>query len=296
MIYTMNIHVTKINAFAPSFSGGNPAGVVIHPPEHLRDEQMKRICQQLSVSETAFVFPSDKADYTLRFFSPETEVALCGHATIAAFHKIAWSQMQPSESSVTLTQQTNAGILPVHLYFSDGKCTRVMMTQATPQVEQLSLDYDVIATALGVTSDQIDTSLPPQRVSTGLFTLPVCISSLQVLRRITPDYQLVKKICNQQGVGSMHVFSFETIETDSVYHARNFAPVYGINEDPVTGTANGATCWYLRVNNIITGSNFMCEQGDVLNRSGRVLVAINDNHVKVGGQAKQVAEYDIEVD
>ncbi|MFW6119982.1 MAG: PhzF family phenazine biosynthesis protein, partial [Petrotogales bacterium] len=80
--------VKKVNAFTDLIYGGNPAGVVLNPP-WLKNEQMKQVTKKLAVSETAFVFPSRKAEFKLRFFSPELEVDLCGHATIATFFTLA---------------------------------------------------------------------------------------------------------------------------------------------------------------------------------------------------------------
>ena len=80
----MKIVVIKVNAFTESINGGNPAGVVLNSPE-LTEKQMAYITKQIEVSETAFVFPSKKADYKIRFFTSEIEVDLCGHATIATF-------------------------------------------------------------------------------------------------------------------------------------------------------------------------------------------------------------------
>ena len=87
----MKINIDIINAFSELIKGGNPAGVVLNSP-NLTDNQMKKICKNLNVSETSFVFPSDIADYDVRFFSPETEVELCGHATIATFFSMAISR------------------------------------------------------------------------------------------------------------------------------------------------------------------------------------------------------------
>jgi PhzF family phenazine biosynthesis protein len=86
------------------------------------------------------------------------------------------------------------------------------------------------------------------------------------------------------------VFTFETIEPESAYHARNFAPVYGINEDPVTGTANGAVSNYLKKHHLINDKKIICEQGDIIGRPGRVIVEIDENTVRVGGCATIVEE------
>ena len=111
----MKINVKKVNAFTESIEGGNPAGVVLDSPD-LTDEQMKHVSKVLSVSETAFVFPSKKADYKIRFFSPEVEVDLCGHATIATFFTMALEGVFSRDINTVVTQETKSGVLPVHLF------------------------------------------------------------------------------------------------------------------------------------------------------------------------------------
>jgi len=63
----MRLRVKRVNAFTESLDGGNPAGVLLNSPE-LTDDQMARITKELAVSETAFVFPSDKADFKNIFY------------------------------------------------------------------------------------------------------------------------------------------------------------------------------------------------------------------------------------
>ena len=282
----MKVRIKKVNAFTDSIKGGNPAGVVLNSPD-LTDKQMAYVSKMLKVSETAFVFPSSKADFNLRFFTPEIEVDLCGHATIATFFTMALEDFFPDKINKIVVQETKAGVFPVNINFTeDGNISRVMMTH-------IHLDILKIADSLKISRENINDSLPKQIVSTGLFTLPICIKSFDVLKKIKPDFNKIKKICNDLGIGSFHLFTFETIEHASVYHARNFAPVYGVDEDPVTGTANGAVCSYLIKNRIVQENNLLCEQGDVIGRPGRVFVEINKNIVKVGGRAVVVGEKEI---
>jgi PhzF family phenazine biosynthesis protein len=286
----MIVKVKKVNGFTDSINGGNPAGVVFNTPD-LTDEQMAYITKKLAVSETAFVFPSKKADYKLRFFTPEIEVDLCGHGTIATFFTMGLMKMI-SKSSI-VTQETKAGILPVEFLFSDNVLDKVMMAQGKPVLKDIYLDILKVADSLNISPDEIDSSLPTQIVSTGVFTLPVCIKSYDVLKYMNPDFDKIKNICNEICAGSFHVFTFETLGPKSAYHARNFAPVYAVNEDPTTGTANGAVCSYLLKNNIISNNHLVCEQGDIIGRPGRVFVEIENNVVRVGGRAKIVEEIDI---
>jgi PhzF family phenazine biosynthesis protein len=294
VIIPMMVHTYKIHAFTTSPSGGNPAGVVLDA-QGLTSDQMKHISSKLQVSETAFIFPSEKADLKTRFFSPTTEVDLCGHATIALFTLLGATRYHHQEGTYQVTQETNAGILPVKLIYHKGSCTTVMMTQQAPDHEQAFTDRFSLAHTLGIPEQNIDDSLPWERVSTGLFTLPVCVTSLKVLESIRPNPQKIRTLCQKLKVGSLHVYSFDTYEPASVYHARNFAPIYGILEDPVTGTANGAVCSYLHRYRQTPGTKLICEQGDIIGRPGRVHVDIQNDQVQVGGSAVIQQEKEVKI-
>lgn len=80
----MKINAYTLNSFAKTKEGGNPAGVVTNA-DSLSEEEMRKIAAVLGFSETAFVLKSNAADFKVRFFTPNEEVDLCGHATIATF-------------------------------------------------------------------------------------------------------------------------------------------------------------------------------------------------------------------
>jgi PhzF family phenazine biosynthesis protein len=198
------------------------------------------------------------------------------------------------KEKVVVTQETKAGVFPVSIEFtSDGDVARVMMAQDKPVLKDIYLDISEIANSLRIKADEIDDSFPVQKASTGLFTLPICVKSFNILKSMEPDFLKIKNICKKLGVGSFHVFTFDTLEPSSLYHVRNFPPLYGVNEDPVTGTANGAVCSYLLKNNIIQKTEMVCEQGDVIGRSGRVFVEIKDDNVQVGGRAVVAEEREL---
>ena len=218
----MKVKVKKVNAFTDSINGGNPAGVVLNSPD-LTDKQMAFISKTLKVSETAFVFPSRNADFKLRFFTPEVEVDLCGHATIATFFTMALEDYFPDKINKIVTQETKAGILPVNIDFTeDGSIGRVMMTQSKPIFKDIYLDILKIAESLKISKEEIDDSFPKQIVSTGLFTLPICIKSFNTLKKIKPDFKKIKKICNEINAGSFHLFTFEAIRTGFSLSCKKF--------------------------------------------------------------------------
>ena len=291
----MKIKILIVNAFSKSVNGGNPAGVVIDSPK-LSDEQMKFICKEINVSETAYIFPSSVADYDVRFFSPKIEVDLCGHATIASVYALLHNNYFHNNFLFSLTQNTNCGVLPIKIFYNKNRSIdKIMMIQKKPEFKDISLDVLEISNALDIPKTSIDNSLPSQIVSTGLYTLPICVKSFEIIEKINPDMNKIIKICNKYQVGSIHTFTFDAIDSKSIYHARNFAPLYGIIEDPVTGTANGAVCSYLFNNKIVNKKNMICEQGDIINRPGRVYVEIMDNEIRVGGKAIIVEEIDFRI-
>ena len=197
----MKIKAYKINAFTEKTNGGNPAGVVPNPPGGIKKDQMTLISRKLGVSETAFVFPSEKADCKTRFFSPRAEVALCGHATIATFYMMG--QKTPGAGEKVFYQETQVGVLPVSVIYKNKKISQVMMTQDHPTIKNISLDISSVADVLRINVEDIDTSLPSQVVSTGLYTLPICVKSLDVLKNITPNYEGVEGICKKINAGSV---------------------------------------------------------------------------------------------
>ena len=291
----MKLSAYTINAFTNQPTGGNPAGLVINPPP-LTDQQMQWITKHLNVSETAFITPSNHADYRIRFFAPDREVDLCGHATIATFYTLAAKKLLPQDKDIIhLTQETNVGILPIEITIKNRQPAKVMMIQATPVIQNISYSYKEIASILSIPSDEIDSSLPQQKVSTGLYTLPIKLTSLKSLKQIQPNYQKVKSFCITHDIGSWHLFTDETKEPTSLYHARNLAPLYGVNEDPVTGTANGAVTYFLYHHHFISTQKNICEQGDIIHHPGRVHVDLTDNQIKVGGIAYILNEKEITI-
>ncbi|MCI1693190.1 PhzF family phenazine biosynthesis protein [Aneurinibacillus aneurinilyticus] len=102
----MEIYVYTLHAFAKEKHGGNPAGVVLHA-DFMTEKEMQKVAHMIGFSETAFIQKSSQADYALRFFTPNSEVDLCGHATIATFH-LMLSQNAIRCGTYTLETKNNA--------------------------------------------------------------------------------------------------------------------------------------------------------------------------------------------
>lgn len=289
----MKIKAYKINAFAKTEEGGNPAGVVVNADE-LSENDMKKIAGILGLSETAFVMKSDVADYRVRFFTPTEEVDLCGHATIGAFSTLL---SRGFIKRGNYTQDTKAGVLNVEVM----EDSSIMMNQTKPSFFEV-LEKKEIADSLNISVDDMNEKLPVQIVSTGLRDIIVPIRSIEVLNGIKPNFKKVSEISKKFSAIGYHLFVLDSLY-NSTAHCRNLAPLYGIPEESATGTSNGALACYLLKNSQIKpeyAKNLSFEQGYSMNMPSEIMVSLsvenNEIHeVRVGGKALNLTEIEIEL-
>ena len=151
-----------VDAFTHKPFGGNPAGVVLLDNDFPPDSLMQQVAAELRYSETAFVRRDDASEFTVRYFTPCSEVDLCGHATIATFG-LLW-QLGKVGDEVCLNH-TLAGDLEVQA----GE--RVMMQMATPKMVGVVKDVERLCRIMQCAVP----SLPVEIISTGLpdIMLPV---------------------------------------------------------------------------------------------------------------------------
>src|SRR5688500_8841797 len=156
----------QVDAFTKQRFAGNPAGVVLDATG-LPDDEMQQIASELNNPETAFLFPAAGPDHDLRirYFTPTTEVPLCGHATIAAHYVRAVVNRLPSG---TVVQRGLAGDLPVELILDNGDY-HVTLTLAPPTFGPAlsTVQVDRLVDALGIPRDVLLAGAPPQIVGAG---------------------------------------------------------------------------------------------------------------------------------
>lgn len=278
----MKYSIKLVKAFTKDKDQGNPAGVILNADD-LSSIEMLKIAQDLGFSESAFVQKTKIADFKIRFFSPKEEVALCGHATIATFHAlIDWGVINnDSGNKVVKTFESQSGVLPVTIY-SDGF---IMMNQKEPIEYEVESSYDKIADLLGIDFREILQDSPIQAISTGSPKLMVPVKSRDVLFRVTPDLDGIKEYCKENRIKGFYPFTQDTINESSHFHARQFNPLAGIDEDPITGTAAGALGVYAKKYGLTSSNKIIIEQGYIMNKAGEIFVEVNDQDVNVGGYA-----------
>ena len=293
--------IYQVDSFTRTCFHGNPAGVV-PDADGLSEEQMQRIAREMNNSETAFIFPSNSPDYDVevRFFTPTTEVPICGHATVAAHYVYA---LENQFGSRRVRQKTKAGILPVDIIQS-GDDYSVVMTQGTPEVSE-DLGPEVrarIADALGISAHDICGEYPVAVSSTGHSKVMVPIYSNQLLHGLKPNLQKLTEISAQVGCNGYYVFTLNPGE-DILVHGRMFAPAIGIPEDPVTGNANGPLGAYLVYHHILQNPQDKCFdfsilQGEAVRRDGTMRVHVekeNDKPVLVQITGDAVVAFSAEI-
>ncbi len=290
-----NLEIYQVDAFTDTLFGGNPAGVVLDAAG-LTDDVMQKIAREMNLSETAFVWDnrqSEDGDFKVRFFTPLSEVDLCGHATIGTFWILAELGLISGDSTDTrVFQRTKAGLLPVDVQFGcEGGPSRVMMSQNPPEViaELTPGEIAELEVILGAPKGSItgfDGALP-QVVSTGLPDLITPVRSREALLSMRPNMQALTEFSDARKVISVHCFSLETVHPASTVHCRDFSPAVGVPEESATGTASGATGAYLVLNNLVDVSEpvtkIVCEQGHILKRPSVIHVEVASKSGKVDG-------------
>jgi len=275
----------QIDAFTNERFKGNPAAVIYS--DTLAEEQMQLIAREMNLSETAFISKSDNADYKLRWFTPAKEVDLCGHATIASLHYL--SETKKNELKKTLTFETRSGIL--NCSFDRDK---YLMQIPVPQLLEFTSCIEEVLSYLSINRTDVS-DLPFIILDNGY--LFIGVSSLNALWKLKPDFKSLKDLSiNKKEFFDIAVFTTETVDKGSSAHLRFFAPYHGIDEDPVTGSACGPLLLVLQrlglINDYRDDTKLIFEQGDVLNRKGRVTTIFNalNNKLIISGNAITMAK------
>jgi PhzF family phenazine biosynthesis protein len=271
--------VYQINSFTEEKFSGNPAGVVLNA-EGLTEPEMLLIARELKNSETAFIFPksnNDDYDVEVRFFTPTVEVPICGHATIAAHYVRAVENQLPLKN--ISRQKTKAGILPIEIVRNDNKI-KISMTQGKIDFEKIEKAFQLqILTALGLIEDDIIENFPIEIASTGHSKVMIGITSKTKLNLLKPNLSELARLSDLIHCNGYFVFTIDNQPHSFSTDGRMFAPAIGINEDPVTGNANGPLGAYLVKNKLVVYDNdvfsFTARQGEAMGRLGSMEVSVD---------------------
>ena len=254
----MKLTLYQVDAFTDHVFGGNPAAVCILE-DWLASSLMQQIAEENNLAETAFVVQRNSS-FEIRWFTPETEVDLCGHATLATAYVLF--------NHYGYTENTIRFISPRSGPLSVKKGLNGFMTMDFPTDDIVALQIDTkITKAIGLT---------PLRMIKGKTDYLLIYNSQQEIEVIQPNFHLLDQL-DCRGV----IVSSPGEQVDFV--SRFFAPKCGIPEDPVTGSAHTTMIPYwaktlgktkLRAKQLSKrGGELDCEyHGDRVNISGKAVL------------------------
>ena len=280
----MNLHtLEKLASFTSDPQGGNPAGVWIGEmlPE---PDEMQQIAAEVGFSETAFVAPRTGSTRTVRYYSPEAEVAFCGHATIAIGVALG-----KKVGTGTYQFETTIGTIPVEVSEHNGEI-RAALTSVEPKFEAVpeTLLKQALC-ALGWSVDDLDTRILPARAFGGNWHLVLAAKTKQRLDNLHYDFEKLKKIMLEDDLTTLQLI---WRESDDFIHSRNPFPVGGVVEDPATGAAAVALGGYMRAAKIVdVPKDINILQGEIMGRPSQLTLSIPKvGGIKVSGTAVQLAD------
>lgn len=266
--------IFQVDAFTKTAFTGNPAGVVPNATG-LTPVDMQRIALEMNKSETAFAFPASdpRGNVRVRFFTPHTEVPICGHATVAAHYVLA----KIYGSFGKRMQDTAAGSLPVEVEIGHDGDYRVWMSQRNAEFgsQIKGADLEALLGALGLRAGDLQDGLPVQVVSTGHSKVVIPVKAREIVSGLRPDMAALSSVSASLGCNGFYTWTFDQPDQGNLSHGRMFAPAIGIPEDPVTGNASGCLGAYLLYHQAFKEKkelSFYAGQGTEVGRPGRVFV------------------------
>ncbi|MCZ6834177.1 MAG: PhzF family phenazine biosynthesis protein [Planctomycetota bacterium] len=256
----MSISITQVDSFTDTPFRGNPAGVcVLSEP---RSEQwMQNIAREMNLSETAFLVRNPDDVFHLRWFTPALEVDLCGHATLASAH-VLWEEGHLDSHEVAKFD-TLSGRLEARL---DGDWISMNFPAEPPKA--IDAPTALAQSIPGVTFRWVGANRLDYHVE---------VATEDEVRQVEPDFSSMKKL----DVRGVIVTARANESSDYDFVSRYFAPLFGVDEDPVTGSAHCCLgpYWATKLNR----EEVVGYQASP--RGGIVKVRPQGNRVQLSGQA-----------
>lgn len=256
----MNKTIYQVDSFTDVPFKGNPAGVMLLETE-LTEAQMQNIAMEMNLSETAFVFATGD-HFNIQFFTPTSEIALCGHATLASAHILYESgRVNPDDAIHFKTTETFLYIVKVG--------DRIQMALPEYPLKKTTLDYD-FQSILGW--------VPLETYFSKGWTIAVAETEAEI-QNTRPDFALLK----EHNLESL-IITAKSSADDVDIVARCFVPEVGINEDPVTGSAHCALAplWAGKLNKKELKSRQLSTRGGLLD------LKLREGLVEITGKAVTV--------
>ena len=281
-----------VDVFAERKYAGNQLAVV-DSGAALSSAQMQEIANEMHFSETSFILSHKqrKGGFDVRIFTPSAEVPFAGHPTLGTAYIIRHFIIKKRVDNVLLNLKV--GQIPVSFEKTGARQETVWMEQVPPTFGK-TFSVPQLAQVLRLSIGDFNSRYPIQEVSTGMPFIIVPLKTLDAVKRARISMDSLLGLAKDAKVGIL-VFCPETYEKGNDLNVRVFVDLFGIPEDPATGSGNGCLAGYLsRYRYFGTDEvNARVEQGYEVRRRSLLLLKAEDRagsiRVHVGGKVMLVA-------
>ncbi len=292
------VRFVRVDVFADKPFGGNALAVF---PEagNLTKREMQLLTKEMNLSEATFVVPASRgsrADFRVRIFDIDKEIPYAGHPTLGTFFVLAREGMVKLKCPVTTVRMESlAGVLPVEIYSSRGRITRIVTVQRAPEFGRIYEDAEPFAAALSLERSDLSTAAPVQLVSTGLPWVMMLLRNREAVEKASGNVAAMVEATRlmPKDVADIYVTCLDPVDKGSTTHSRGFSLVSrNIVEDPATGSASGCLGAYLVHHGLVPAervTRITNEQGYEIGRPSRIHVEVGTSSsgaiesVRVGG-------------
>ncbi|WP_226668334.1 PhzF family phenazine biosynthesis protein [Metabacillus litoralis] len=279
-----------VDVFAEEKYKGNQLAV-FHEIENLSSGEMQKIAKETNFSETTFILGKDEKDggYYVRIFTPNEEVPFAGHPTLGTAFIIKNELMKEKKDEVIL--KLKVGDIPVRF----NETGIIWMEQNEPNFGEVFTARQ-ISDVLQLDESDFDSKFPIQDVSTGLPFIIVPLKNLASVKKAKINQEKLISFTEHTRAKAILVFSSETYNEEHDLNVRVFVDIYGVPEDPATGSANGCLGGYLLKHDYLDEEiiDIKVEQGYEIQRESLIHIKAelleNQYSIHVGGNVVNIAK------
>jgi trans-2,3-dihydro-3-hydroxyanthranilate isomerase len=263
-----------IDAFTRKPLGGNPCAVVLDG-DRLTPEEMQAIAREMNQSETAFLLRTPNADLGARYFTPEREIPLAGHPTIALMHAaIEAGLVLPRAPKTEIKLELKDG--PIRVELEPGEAgVLIRMFQRKPIFGEFHDPAEVLP-LFGLAPEDLMEGAKIQSVSTGTVQLMIPLRDHAALKKLEMESRIYRKYRAKKGFFSPHFFCLGGVTPGiglSTF-ARHLGTPPDTSEDAFTGSGTGGMAAYLWKHGFLKEPRFTAEQGHWMGRPGTAQVEV----------------------
>jgi trans-2,3-dihydro-3-hydroxyanthranilate isomerase len=287
-----------VDVFAEEKFAGNQLAVFPDAGQ-IPAELMQKIAREINFSETTFITSEGVSEsYCVRVFTPNEEIPFAGHPVLGTAYVIHKTLIREQIRRITLNLK--AGQVPVLFNYLEDGTDIIWMRQREASFGK-SFKGEEIADVIGLEVSDLDARFPIEEVSTGLTMIMVPLKGLDAIKRAKTEKEKYFSLIRKSEAKALYMFSSEPYTKSGNISARMFAPAYGIEEDPATGSAAGCLAGYILNHNYL-GKPKICasiEQGFEVGRPSRLYIKGEYEEGKmliyVGGKVQMVAKGEITI-